>query len=1846
ENGGSIVTDLNQGYNCAVVAPTAPTKLVNTFGGWYSEVALTTAYTFTTMPANNITLYAKWTVNNYTITFEENGGTEVPDITQAYLSTVTAPTAPTKLGYTFVTWYSDASLITPYTFTTMPANNITLYAKWDYKEYAINYVSAMGDIPSTMIKAYSPIVLVPNPASPGYNFEGWYNDALFIEPFILTVMPEENITIYAKWSATNFTISYETNGGSLIDQIIVPYNQAIPDHGTPVKEGFVFVGWFSDQSLTTPFVTTVMPLGNLTLYAKWIIDDGYDMISTILAQNPVNVKVKGVVYFKFPNPMNPGFYLYDGTGFIFVLAPSTGLSVGDGVELEGNFGYFEFVPQITNVTNLIENTSFTVLPEGIEMSLAELSQSSPDNKYLFGQPIITSGILQANMGRYFLSVAGSESAVAINYKSVDPMNDPFASKIGSKITLRAIIHGVDPMMEIWHILYDPTSAIEEVVLTDQQKVDELIQFGINQLDGKEFYSTQTLELPSEEPTYGAILHFETIGVNASYFNVFTGKFIETDIQKEIIIRITVTINLVTETVDVTIILLPTEILSIAEFLLLQDMDYALVTGIVIFSFEEIELLIIADEDGNILPVQSDGIAFYGDRIIVHGYFYLMEGIVLMSGAENTVVEVIEENVPNPITPISLTISQFNDLDANNPLYWAKYMEVSGELVYDEMSHQFYLDDGEETLNIMIFDYSIHDMLSPFIGFDVVLRGITLPQFDGEPILMFIFSGQPEDISFNYTDQELADLLALMLQGYLESMTFYPGQIVDLPLEHPIINLLVVYSVALEDEHLFDILTYTISSMIEEELWISIFATITINDATAISDIELHVVPIEYLTIAEFLLLTNEDMHYVKGVIVLIIEDQMIMIADETGVLLSVSINPDIQLGDLVILYGGKMTTPDGMIILANNPANTVEAILATGQEHPLTPTPVTIVDFLDIDYLDPQYYLKYYQLEGLLVKEPMSGMFMITEGDLYVPIFAVTPEAISALEVFKGQEVKISGLSLVVSDGGGNLILVFINYPGELSIRYNDEELVAHVATLLSSYYDNTILRPGAIHKLPTTYKPFQVSISYEIIGPNAALYNLSTGLISDTITEITLIGIRATITKGIEVEVVEFDLIVEPIETSTVAEFYAGDFDELYVIRAIVVMSQMFDGPIILADSTGHMFVVKYFDVKVGDEVIIQGYKRDHEGITLIWDEETTILLEIVSENIPNPMTLHPYTIAGINAIDMTDPSNWGLYVEISGYVTIYEDSFFPLLTEFIDGGEFIAFNPMYLFMDGGSQVMMHNPLESIYMYAGYQVVIRGFLFPTFDDEDPYAPDRLIMVTSPYEFELAYETDQDKIDALIEFGTYMLDNNIFRPGEVLMLPEYIPLLGISITWEFVGANGYAIDLATMTLLDVENNELLEFEATITIGELTVTHIFVFNLQPYPIIMIEDFYGLQEWEFGKLQVIVTEIIDYYGVVFGELGSNLYLFGYGFQGLSVGDEVILFGRKVSYDGFVKISGYSDDAYFILLDTAVNNPLIERETTLEELATSDTESMNLLYYHKVQGHLIYDDYMMEYYLTDGLNTIMLFTANQDVFYELGGFINKDVEIKLFNYEFYYTRIGPKWTGLVVEGVDIIQEIIFSDAQILEIMMNYMKNEMNRFYKDNLTYAFSLTHPIYGGTYSLEIDVLDAALATLLENQITFASSIEDYMVTVHITATYNSLDLVGEYDLNVIAYDDPMSTYNPGSMGIIPTIDDTVPIGTFGGFRVTQVDRQLDWFGGASMVVDLDFPYPHEVGANYYTLQYYDFITESWKNLTIYGDPLVSYWNNFSLKLTEGMTLRLITDTGLVSNSDSFAATYID
>jgi len=271
-NGGSAISPIEEDFGSSVTAPTSPTKTGYTFSGWYSDVAFTTAYTFTTMPAEDKTVYAKWTINDYTISFNSNEGTSVTSLNQDFNTAVTAPTSPTRTGYTFGGWYSDSGLTTAYTFTTMPALDITLYAKWLVNPYTITLVLDGGSGSSSILDDFGTAITTPVTEKTGYTFGGWYSDIALTTAYTFTTMPAENITIYAKWTINQYTIIFNVDGGSAVTAITQDYNTIVSSPSSPTKTGYTFGEWYSDIALTTAYTFTTMPAEDITIYSKWTIN--------------------------------------------------------------------------------------------------------------------------------------------------------------------------------------------------------------------------------------------------------------------------------------------------------------------------------------------------------------------------------------------------------------------------------------------------------------------------------------------------------------------------------------------------------------------------------------------------------------------------------------------------------------------------------------------------------------------------------------------------------------------------------------------------------------------------------------------------------------------------------------------------------------------------------------------------------------------------------------------------------------------------------------------------------------------------------------------------------------------------------------------------------------------------------------------------------------------------------------------------------------------------------------------------------------------------------------------------------------------------------------------------------------------------------------------------------------------------------------------------------------------------------------------------------------------------------------------------------------------------------------
>ena len=243
ENGKADII-ITQDYGTPITAPTL-TREGYTFKGWDKEIP-------ETMPAENITVKAQWEINQYTIAFDTNGGSEIAPITQDYGTEITAPDNPTRKGYTFKGWDKEIP-------KTMPAENITVKAQWEINQYTIAFDTNGGSEIAPITQDYGTEITAPdNPTRKGYTFKGWDKE-------IPETMPAENITVKAQWEINQYTIAFDTNGGSEIAPITQDYGTEITAPDNPTRKGYTFKGWDKE-------IPETMPAENITVKAQWEIN--------------------------------------------------------------------------------------------------------------------------------------------------------------------------------------------------------------------------------------------------------------------------------------------------------------------------------------------------------------------------------------------------------------------------------------------------------------------------------------------------------------------------------------------------------------------------------------------------------------------------------------------------------------------------------------------------------------------------------------------------------------------------------------------------------------------------------------------------------------------------------------------------------------------------------------------------------------------------------------------------------------------------------------------------------------------------------------------------------------------------------------------------------------------------------------------------------------------------------------------------------------------------------------------------------------------------------------------------------------------------------------------------------------------------------------------------------------------------------------------------------------------------------------------------------------------------------------------------------------------------------------
>lgn len=217
-------------------------------------------------------------------TFTADGTTLAPAQTIDRGGKFTAPAAPSKENHTFAGWYNGDEKFDFDADTTNAPNVLELVAKWDINQYTVQFVSDHGSFADQTVEHGKPIDTgkLTIPDVDGYTFGGWYADEDRTIEFDFTKPITSNTTVYAKWTAKDYEVSFVTEHGDAPTSQNVPYNEPATDPGKLTAEGYTFIGWYTDHTCTTEFKFSTPITGDTKVYAKWeknapVLPDTYEL---------------------------------------------------------------------------------------------------------------------------------------------------------------------------------------------------------------------------------------------------------------------------------------------------------------------------------------------------------------------------------------------------------------------------------------------------------------------------------------------------------------------------------------------------------------------------------------------------------------------------------------------------------------------------------------------------------------------------------------------------------------------------------------------------------------------------------------------------------------------------------------------------------------------------------------------------------------------------------------------------------------------------------------------------------------------------------------------------------------------------------------------------------------------------------------------------------------------------------------------------------------------------------------------------------------------------------------------------------------------------------------------------------------------------------------------------------------------------------------------------------------------------------------------------------------------------------------------------------------------------------
>ena len=278
--GGSAVESQTVGNHGKVTMPSDPVRYGYTLTGWYKEAGCENLWDFDAeFITGDLTIYAGWTLNYYTVSFNGMGGPSPESLTLAHGDLIPIMADPFLAGQNFGGWFKDLALTDPWFFLVdIVTDSITLYAKWNsIGEYTIAFYTFGGSTVSIQVAEF-PVKPVPDPDKAGNDFVEWCTDPACTTPWTWGSATNKNIVLYAKWKEQGYKVRYVPNGGNGSEFEIyheLDETQALAAN-TFTREDYEFMCWNTASNGTGSYYedeeevsNLASPGGVIRLYAMW-----------------------------------------------------------------------------------------------------------------------------------------------------------------------------------------------------------------------------------------------------------------------------------------------------------------------------------------------------------------------------------------------------------------------------------------------------------------------------------------------------------------------------------------------------------------------------------------------------------------------------------------------------------------------------------------------------------------------------------------------------------------------------------------------------------------------------------------------------------------------------------------------------------------------------------------------------------------------------------------------------------------------------------------------------------------------------------------------------------------------------------------------------------------------------------------------------------------------------------------------------------------------------------------------------------------------------------------------------------------------------------------------------------------------------------------------------------------------------------------------------------------------------------------------------------------------------------------------------------------------------------------